>query len=324
MTIPYLLGLQEQIVINEESYCEMAITHRMGKAREIQASAVARLFSSTVLRELAQKGQSPLFTHLIKESNLLKLSSDVEKVYDLFEYAFRLLKREEHRHEYTYKAAVTEKVLLGTHSLKTASMISQFRVGDCKADVVILNGTSIVYEIKSERDSLYRLVKQIDAYMKVLATVNVIVGEDHVNAVLNSVPKDVGVLRLSNRYQISTIQEGRDMPSRTNPEAIFDSINLREAELVLNDLGISVPDVRNVHRYRELRKRFAELDPVSVHASMVRTLKKTRSLAPLGALINKLPPSLHSTVLSVRPSRRDHDRLVESMQESISKAITWV
>ena len=293
------------------------------KTKEIEASAVARLFCSTVLRELARKGRSPLFARLLNESRLLELSSDIEKVFDLFECAFAFLKDKKYRHEYIYKAALTKKILLGTHSLQTASMISEFRVGDCKADIVILNGTGIVYEIKSERDSLSRLEKQIAAYRNVFATVNVIVGENHVKAVLDSVPEDVGVLKLSGRYQISSIREGHDIPSRTNPKAIFDSISLREAELVLIDLGISVPDVPNTRRYQELRERFAELDPASVHTSMVRTLKKTRDLAPLDELINELPSSLRSAVLSSRLRKQDHTRLVESMKTPISKAAVW-
>ena len=296
---------------------------RMRKTKEIEVSAVARLFCSTVLKELARKGQSPLFARLLNESHLLGLSCDIEKVFDLFECAFEFLKHKEYRHEYIYKAALTEKVLFGIHSLQTASMISEFRVGDCKADIVILNGTGIVYEIKSERDSLSRLEKQIAAYRNVFARVNVIVGENHVEAVLDSVPEDIGVLKLSGRYQISSIREGSDISSRTNPKAIFDSISLREAELVLIDLGISVPDVPNTRRYQELRKRFAKLDPAAVHTSMVRTLKKTRSLAPLHALVDELPHSLRSAVLSSRLRKQDHTRLVESMKTPISKAAAW-
>ncbi len=295
----------------------------MEKTKEIQISAVARLFCSTVLRELARNGKSPLFVRLLNESNLLKLASNIERVYDLFEHAFSYLIQEKYRHEYTYKAVLTKKILLGTHSLKTASMIHEFRVGDCKADVVILNGTSIAYEIKSERDSLSRLKKQIAAYMNVFAKVNVIVGENHLKAVRDSVSQDVGILKLSKRYQISKIREGRDMPSRTIPKAVFDSINLREAELVLRDLGISVPDVPNTRRYRELRECFSELDPASVQKSMIRTLKKTRNLALLGKIIDELPSSLHSAVLSLRLRKHDQSRLVMSMQTPIGEAIKW-
>ena len=79
----------------------------------------------------------------------------------------------------------------------------------------------------------------------------------------------------------------------------------------------------NTRRYQELRKCFAGLDPASVHTSMVQTLKKTRNLAPLGALINELPSSLHSAVLSSRLRKQDHTRLVEAMETPISKAAAW-
>jgi hypothetical protein len=63
-----------------------------------------------------------------------------------------VLKRSGLRDKYVYKAALTQRVLMGKHSLRTACMLSEFRVGDRKADITILNGTTTVYEIKSDRD----------------------------------------------------------------------------------------------------------------------------------------------------------------------------
>lgn len=54
------------------------------------------------------------------------------RVHAIFDAAFSLLQREGYRHEYIYKAALTHKILLGKHSLHTASMITEFRVGECK------------------------------------------------------------------------------------------------------------------------------------------------------------------------------------------------
>jgi len=295
----------------------------MGKTKEIQTSAIARLFSPAVIRELARKGKSPLLTRLLYESNLLEYDTKYTNVYNLFEYAFTFLKPKQSRHEYSYKSALTRQILLGMHSLDEASMITEFRVNHCRADFVILNGTSTVYEIKSERDSLERLPKQIKTFKEVFANVNVIVGENHIKSVLNSVDTDIGVMILSEEYQIDTIQEGRDQAFRTNPVSIFDTIRLRESELVLGDLGISVPDVPNTLRYHALRSCFTNLDPGNVHDSMVKTLRKTRCLKPLDYFIEKLPNCLHSAVLSLRLKKQDHIRLVESMEISISKVITW-
>jgi hypothetical protein len=60
--------------------------------------------------------------------------------------------------------------------------------------LAILNGTATVYEVKSERDSLTRLEKQLAAYVQVFACVYVIAADDHVDEVVSLTPKDVGVM----------------------------------------------------------------------------------------------------------------------------------
>src|ERR1700723_1507702 len=155
----------------------------MRDLRPTQLAAISRIFSSSVIRELARRGKSPLFAKLAAESRLLPSLGKAELASALFEAAFSQLKRMGVRDEYIYKAALTHNVLLGIHSLRTALMLTEFRVGECKADVAILNGTSTVYEVKSERDSLYRLEKQLKAYADVFARVFVISTNDPVDAV---------------------------------------------------------------------------------------------------------------------------------------------
>ena len=77
-----------------------------------QFAAISRLFSSSVIREMARKGRSPLFARLARESLLLSSKSPSDRVFSLFEAAFELLNREGYRDEYIYKAALTHKILL--------------------------------------------------------------------------------------------------------------------------------------------------------------------------------------------------------------------
>ncbi|WP_197529618.1 sce7726 family protein [Botrimarina mediterranea] len=241
----------------------------------------------------------------------------------MLDRAFQHLKQAEHRHEYVYKAAIAKKILLGIHSLQTASMLTEFRVANCKADVVILNGTATVYEIKSERDSLTRLRAQIEAYLRVFATVNVIVGENHVESAFDIAPVGVGVLLLTNRYSISVLREGVEDVHRTCPHAIFDSITLREAESILANNGVPIPSVPNTQRYGMLREAFACLTPDAAHRGMVSTLKQTRSLLSLQSLLDNLPESLYSASLSTRLRKSDHDRLIQAVQSPLQTALQW-
>jgi len=246
-----------------------------------------------------------------------------DRVSTVFEAAFSLLKREGYRHEYIYKAALTHKILLGKHSLQTASMINEFRVGDCKADVAILNGTATVYEVKSERDSLARLERQIAAYATVFAKVYVIAAESHIRAVAITVPDSVGMLCLNSRHQISTLRDATDQPERTSPSAIFNSIRIEEARMILSVFGVSVPRVPNTKLHAVLREAFVKLDPIQAQEGMVRVLKHTRNLLPLSALVDQLPPSLHTAALSVPLRKVDHQRLVDAVNTPLKDAMGW-
>lgn len=295
----------------------------MEKRKNIQSSAIARLFSAAVVKELSTTGRSPLMAKLVREAGLEGEVAGLNNVSDLFDKAFEFLRYREHRHEYIYKAAITKKILLGKHSLNTASMVSEFRVGKCKADVVILNGTATAYEIKSERDKLSRLDAQVLEYLKVFATVNVIVGENHVEQVLAAVPKEVGVMTLGQRYRISVVREGVNDPERTDPNAIFGSITQLEAARILTRAGRTLPNVPNTERYEALRKLFLELTPVEAHFGMVEALKETRNLLSFKELLEEVPESLQTASLSVRLRKRDHDRLVASLKTPVFEALNW-
>jgi hypothetical protein len=289
-----------------------------------QLSALTRLFSAAVFREMAKKGRSGLFRRLVEQADLIARADPRATVGDTFDSAFEILKVAGHRDEYIYRAAISQQVLMGTHSLRTASMLSEFRAGSCKADLVILNGTATVYEIKSERDSLARLANQVENYKRVFAEVNVIASEGHVEGVLATVPDDVGVLCLSKHYQIEPVREAFDCPARICPVTVFESLRTAEAVTILRAMSVKVPVVPNTQRHAAMRDLFATLDPAALHVEMVRTLKRTRDLAPLGDFVDRLPESLQAAALSVSVRRADHSRLVDAVATPLRAATDWI
>ncbi len=298
----------------------------MGISVEInssQLSALSRLFSSTVVRQLAMKGSSSVFARLVRQLDDLFYDLKLPLVKDAFNTAFEILKTRGLRDEYIYKAALTHRILMGTHSLRTACMLNEFRTGTSKADVVILNGTTTVYEIKSERDSLSRLQQQLVNYRKVFASVYVIAGENHVGAVLESAPRDVGVMCLLPGFHIRTLRDAVNKPGRICPLAVFETLRTAEAADIIAQVGLPIPDVPNTRLRTELRRLFKTLEPEAVHHGMVRTLKRTRDMQPLAGLIDQLPVSLHAAALSVPLRKSDRERLVQAVNTPMKLAMEW-
>lgn len=286
-------------------------------------SAVSRMFSSSVYRQLAEKGRSPLFSSLLRDTGLLSKDVAFNTVSEAFDTAFVMLRKAGQRDEYVYRAALTHNILLGRHSLNTASLLTEFRAGSCKADLAILNGTATVYEVKSERDSLTRLENQLLNYRKVFAKVYVIVAEQFLQQVIDKTTADIGIMSLARWDRIKTVREAEDRKNFVCPATIFDSLRTSEAKEILLKLGIEIPEVPNTKLYATMRDLFAGQDPATVHHEMVVTLKRTRNLAPLGALLDKLPASLRPAAISTQVRRSDHERLIKALQTPINQAIGW-
>lgn len=289
-----------------------------------EVAAIARFFSASVVQEMAQTGKSALFSRLVSQSSLRDALDQSEPASKLFDFAFSLLKKKAYRHEYVYKAAITHKLLLGKHSLRTASMLTEFRIGSCKADVVILNGTSTVYEIKSERDKLDRLENQIAEYRKVFAKVNIITGENHLQSIIDCTPAEVGVLLLNDQFRISTIRDAIDCTDRIEPDAVFNSMSQSEAIKILEHLDILIPKLPNTQLSQALRNLFSKISPEILHESMLYVLKEQRSLLHISELIRDLPESLKAAVFATTLRKKDYSRLLDAVNTPIKNVLNWV
>jgi hypothetical protein len=167
------------------------------------------------------------------------------------------------------------------------------------------------------------LGKQIENYQRVFAKIFVIVGESHVEGVLKTTRSDVGIMSLSRRYQITTVREAEDRPDRICPLTVFDSLRVAEAKDIAARLGHPVPDVPNTEIHSALRSIFEGLSPIDVHAAMLQTLKKSRSLLSLSSLVESLPWSLQPAALTVPLRKADHQRLVAAIETPLAQARGW-
>lgn len=288
-----------------------------------ELAALSRFFSPGVVRELGDNGKSALLARLISQTRVPESLPADACLADAFELAFSLLRHLGNRDDYIYRSAVTQKIVLGKHNLRTTTVLNELRAGSSKADIVVLNGTSTAYEIKSERDTFKRLASQIADYRSVFASVNVVTSPAQADDVLRLVPDDVGVLALTSRFRLQTVREASNEPERTSSLAILGTLRLEEAMRVLDDLRVPLPDVPNTQRWRELRAIFNELPSAAVHSSAVRIVKSSRSRADLASFIKQLPKPLSAAILSANPTTKAQDNLLSATWQPLASVLSW-
>ena len=88
------------------------------------------------------------------------------------------------------------KKLRRQHTRKDTLVIDELGLnhGKCRADIAVINGHLIGYEIKSNNDSLRRLEGQIESYNSVFDKVSIVVGDRYINSIQSHIPKCWGVI----------------------------------------------------------------------------------------------------------------------------------
>ena len=88
------------------------------------------------------------------------------------------------------------KMLHRQHARQDTLVIDELGLnhGRCRADIAVVNGYLVGYEIKSDNDSLRRLRDQITAYNAVFDKAFVVVGDRHIDNIQDRVPEWWGVI----------------------------------------------------------------------------------------------------------------------------------
>ena len=288
----------------------------------------ARFFSSGVLRELARKGRSAIAARLAGQHCLFDRFGANTRVGEFYDAIFKCLIHE-YRHEYVYKNAIAEKILLGRHNLNTAFMLTEFRADDCKADAVVLNGTSHVYEIKSEMDSFDRLDRQLAAYRKMFDYITVITTERLFEPVAMRTPKEIGITVLAGegdkwyRFRKTPHREAESNRGNVQPPVILRSLQRPEyLQIIKESFGISLAHLPNTQIYSEAKRYFEKLTPDVAHAAMVEALKRRRDTWRAADFVTEVPRSLKAATLSIRLTTEDGNRFIDVLRSDIKSAFT--
>lgn len=278
--------------------------------------SLGRMFSPLVMDHIALKGRSGYLSEVCSNSRLIEQIDPSMPLAQFFDLIYMILFKS-YRNEYIYKNAIANKILLGRHSLNTSHMLTEFRVGNCKADVVVVNGTSAVYEIKSELDSFARLENQVKNYLKIFDYINVITSASQVNKLKSILPDKAGILLLTNRNTISTIRESKSNRKNTNQSILFDSLRKNEYVKAIKEYFGIVPDVPNTQIYKECKKLFSKIPAELAHDLTINILRRRRNTRVLKEFIEKAPASLSAYAMSICSEKAKMRALMSRFSKNI-------
>ena len=278
---------------------------------------IAPLFRGPFLERVAAGKHRGMMLELGEHFSSFSPPSLNEPLRNWFDFFYSIL-RTQYRCEYVYKNAIAiHQYLVEPNPHQTSLLLDEFDVGKSRADVAILNGTSIVYEVKSKYDSLDRLEIQVSDYLKAFDRVYVVTTDERVAEVRGKIKPPVGVMRLTSDDHLDVIEEAQPNKGQTDPGTVFDCMRQKEFCSAVQDAHGHVPDVPNSMLYTESRKLFCQLDSDRAHDLMVDKIRGRVRKKPFVDLINDAPTSLKHACIAFSKTQKLAIRIKERLNEPL-------
>ena len=238
-----------------------------------------------------------------------KVSQD-SLVAAVFETAFAILCRE-YPIEYIYKSRILKETIFGTDSPETAALYVEFPVIDARADMLLVNGTATVFEIKTQFDSPKRLETQLEEYYRCFKSVCVIVKESQSEYYLQQLPEHVGVRTLTSHYSTDIQRASREAPGQLDHIYMFALLRQKERQHVISGFGIDLSNIDPLIRYPAALEHFKILPADDAYNLVLSALRDRQDTVKLATLCDQLPNSLYAGAFSYRLRKKDWNSLIK-------------
>ncbi len=270
--------------------------------RESLAS-VPLMFRPPFIDKVIQKRHKGIVNEITKEIGFERKLFRQQTLARVLNMLYSILS-ESYRCEYIYKNVIANELFSNRHNCDKAHLISEFWSGDSRADIVILNDTSSVYEIKTKFDSLNKLSSQITSYKKLFDKIYVVTDLSLLKRVLTTTDPIVGILILGNDLSLTEIRQAMSNKDNTSPAHMFDCMRRNEYVSAIQKVMKKVPDVPNAKMYTEYKEIFCEFKPRLAHSLMVNLLRERNDYPLKSTLFGKLPTSLKHLWLELSGSEK--------------------
>jgi len=285
-------------------------------------ASLAYLFSPKILNSFFELNEnSNQLQNIIQELGLHKFISNNTTFRELFENTYiQLLKN--YRNEYVFKNAIAQKILIGRHSIKSSSLFTELRVETSKADIVIFNGTSHVYEIKTDLDNFERLEAQIENYKKVFEYVNIVSVESKVETIQSLVDNDIGIIILTDKYTLSTVRKAKSRLNKLDKQVLFNMLRKDEYLKIIKNIFGYIPDVPNTKIYSVSKELFITLSVKEAHKEVLKALKTRKNHKNLIENIKKFPDSLKIAIIEADLNIQQQQIFLKALNTRVKPSLT--
>ena len=276
----------------------------------------AKMFSTTKFDKLVESGD---FSYINSKVSKYGFNSPkpIRTIRDYLVYTYNSLLNN-YRNEYVYKNLIINKILLGKHSLNTTTILNEFKIGKSIADLVLLNGTSKVFEIKTELDSSFRCHSQISDYRKVFENIYLVTHITLVEKYITELEPYIGIIALTENKTLRIIRESTRYTENLDSETMIKCLRKGEYSNIIKRYFGELPKTTAVKFFSACKDLFAQIPVEALHDMMLVELKK-RTIREKEKFKSDdtVPPELKLLLWNLDYDSNNYDKLTNRLNTSI-------
>ena len=279
----------------------------------IRLRDLSSAFSRSAFIDILNYNDYSHFNWLASKYDILKCTTYSE----LLKKSYSLISKY-YRCEYVYKNELI-KLLLKKYGTRNSVYFSEFRVGNSIADMVMFNGESKAFEIKTEYDTPRRLDKQMDDYKCFFDKCYIIVPEKRLDEYYDIVESTTGIITMNWDNGHIILKEVRHALRNEHfePQALMSCLRTEEYKSIVLSLGESLEGVAGYDMYTYCCQVISKANPDKLRVLFLREVKKRKNNT---ALLRKYPMSIRQMMLSLNLPENKANKLLEQLNININQA----
>jgi len=265
------------------------------------------------------------FANLIKNDDYSFLNSRINSYEEIskkhittylgyIKYVYSNL-RKDYRNEYIYKNTLINELLIKKYGLKDTIAINEFRVGNSIADIVLFNGTSKAFEIKTELDTEKRLDGQLEDYTKIFKQCYVVVSENLIEKYLK-IDREIGIVALYSTSRSLKMREVR--PAKVNEkidaETVIKAVRTSEYKAIVKEYYGKLPEMNDFNMFGICLDLIKAIPYNELNQLFIKTIKKRKNNTSSLKLYNT---ELRQLALAMKLNPKNYQQLLEKLNQPI-------
>ena len=201
-------------------------------------------------------------------------SNLIDKNFNYLKYIYKIM-RQFYANEYIYKNEFLNKWLIKELGTSQSIIYNELRLGKAIADLVMFNGCSRVFEIKTLLDKEYRLSSQLNEYKKVFNEIYLIVPDSKLD-LYNLYDESIGLITYNQELKEFVLHRNAIKNLNIDSNSLMQMLHTKEYRAIIAEHYGEIPSCNDFQQYQICKNLMEQIPSLELNSLFIQTMKKRK------------------------------------------------